>query len=56
MNGMGGPEAENGGTYSSMYRWEEKFCTALLDNLFPELGDPSRQWEPCAIDNRDTPL
>lgn len=37
MNGMGGPEAENGGTYSSMYRWEEKFCTALLDNLFPEL-------------------
>lgn len=37
MNGMGGPEVENGGTYSSMYRWEEKFCTALLDNLFPEL-------------------
>ena len=37
MNGMGGPESENGGTYSSMYRWEEKFCTALLDNLFPEL-------------------
>ena len=37
MNGMGGPEAENGGVYSSMYRWEEKFCTALLNNLFPEL-------------------
>lgn len=37
MNGMGGPEAENGGVYSSMYRWEEKFCTTLLNNLFPEL-------------------
>lgn len=37
MNGMGGPESENAGEYSGMYRWEEKFCTALLDNIFPEL-------------------
>ncbi len=37
MTGMGGPEEENYGEYSGMYKWEEKFCTALLDNLFPEL-------------------
>ena len=37
MNGMGNAESENAGLYSGMYRWEEKFCTALIDNLFPEL-------------------
>lgn len=37
MNGMGGPEDENYGQYSGMYRWEEKFCTALLNNIFPAL-------------------
>lgn len=37
MNGMGGPEDENYGQYSGMYRWEEKFCTALLNNIFPDL-------------------
>lgn len=37
MTGMGSPEDENYGEYSGMYKWEEKFCTALLNDLFPEL-------------------
>lgn len=37
MNGMGASEEDNYGEYSGMYRWEEKFCTALLNNLFPDL-------------------
>lgn len=36
MNGMGNAESENYGKYSGMYLWEEKFCTAILNNLFPE--------------------
>lgn len=36
MNGMGNAESENYGAYSGMYLWEEKFCTAILNNLFPE--------------------
>ena len=35
MNGMGNEEAVNYGAYSGMYLWEEKFCTAILNNLFP---------------------
>ena len=36
MNGMGNAESENYGKYSGMYLWEEKFCTSILNNLFPE--------------------
>ena len=36
MNGMGNAESENYGAYSGMYLWEEKFCTAILNNMFPE--------------------
>ncbi|MGE4276774.1 MAG: serine hydrolase [Lawsonibacter sp.] len=37
MTGMGAPEDENYGEYSGMYKWEERFCTALLNDLFPDL-------------------
>ena len=37
MNGQGAPDSEHHGDYSGMYQWEEHFCTAILDNLFPEL-------------------
>lgn len=37
INGVGTPESGNSGQYSGMYRWEEKFCTAIFDNLFPNL-------------------
>lgn len=37
MTGQGSEDAEHYGKYSGMYEWEEMFCTALLDNLFPEL-------------------
>ena len=37
MNGMPGPESANAGAYSGMYSWEEKVCSAILNNAFPEL-------------------
>lgn len=37
MTGQTAPDFNNYGEYSGMYTWEERFCTALLDNLFPEL-------------------
>ena len=37
MNGMPGPESANAGAYSGMYLWEEKVCSAILNNAFPEL-------------------
>lgn len=37
MTGQGSEDAQNAGEYSGMYKWEEMFCTALLDNLFPDL-------------------
>ena len=37
MTGQTAPDFLNYGEYSGMYTWEEAFCTALLDNLFPEL-------------------
>ena len=37
MNGMPGPESTNAGAYSGMYSWEEKVCSAILNNAFPEL-------------------
>lgn len=37
MNGMASSEDDNAGQYSGMYRWEEKFCTSILNNAFPEL-------------------
>ena len=36
-NGMPGPESANAGAYSGMYLWEEKVCSAILNNAFPEL-------------------
>ena len=39
MNGQGAPDSEHHGDYSGMYQWEERFCTALLDHLFPEIRD-----------------
>ncbi len=38
MNGMATSENDNSGHYSGMYHWEEKFTTAILDNIFPEMG------------------
>ena len=37
MTGQGSEDTQNAGEYSGMYKWEEMFCTALLDNLFPDL-------------------
>lgn len=37
MNGMASSEDENAGVYSGMYRWEERFCTAILNAAYPEL-------------------
>ena len=37
MNGMASSEGDNAGQYSGMYRWEERFCTAILNNAFKEL-------------------
>lgn len=37
MNGIPGPESANAGAYSGMYLWEEKVCSAILNNAFPEL-------------------
>ena len=37
MTGQGAEDTQNVGEYSGMYKWEEMFCTALLDNLFPDL-------------------
>lgn len=37
INGQGAPDTEHHGNYSGMYQWEERLCSALLDNLFPEL-------------------
>lgn len=37
MTGQGREDTEHYGLYSGMYEWEEMFCTALLDGLFPEL-------------------
>ena len=37
MNGMPEPESANAGAYSGMYLWEEKVCSAILNNAFPEL-------------------
>lgn len=37
INGQGAPDSEHHGNYSGMYQWEERLCTALLDNLFPDL-------------------
>ncbi|MDO4487818.1 MAG: serine hydrolase [Eubacteriales bacterium] len=39
MNGQGAPDSEHHGDYSGMYQWEEHFCTALLNNLFPDIND-----------------
>lgn len=39
INGQGAPMEENRGDYSGMFRWEEHLCTAILDNLFPEIHD-----------------
>ncbi len=39
MNGQGAPDSDHHGDYSGMYQWEERFCTALLDNLFPDIHD-----------------
>ncbi len=36
INGQGAPDVDHHGDYSGMYQWEERLCTALLDNLFPE--------------------
>lgn len=37
MNGMASSEHENAGVYSGMYRWEERFCTTILNAAYPEL-------------------
>ncbi len=38
INGQGAPDVDHHGDYSGMYQWEEHLCSALLNNLFPELS------------------
>ena len=35
INGEGAPDEDHHGDYSGMYQWEERLCSALLNNLFP---------------------